>query len=136
MPEEFTDAELESFLDETLDGDRAGEIEVALQSDKELLVRLGQINGRRDAGMHTLGEIWRRNQIGVPSPADMGNHLMGVLEDAHSDYIDFRLKVLKCPFTIALKTDLENQHEQSADDSTKRRAKIYDSSSGYLPKKK
>ncbi len=135
MTEEFTDAELESFLDETLDGEHAIEIEQALRSDRTLLERLSQINGRRDAGMHTLGEIWRRNQIGVPTREEMGNHLLGVLEDAHSDYIRFRLEVLKCPFTIAMKKDLVNQHEESAEDSKKRRNKIYDSSSGYLPKK-
>ena len=135
MTEEFTDAELESFLDETLDGERAIQIEQALRSDKTLLQRLSHINGRRDAGMHSLGEIWRRNQIGVPSRQDMGNHLLGVLEDAHSDYIQFRLEVLKCPFTIAMKKDLVNQHEESAEVSEKRRTKIYDSSSGYLPKR-
>ena len=134
MTEEFTDAELESFLDETLDGERAIQIEQALRSDKTLLQRLSQINGRRDAGLHSLGEIWRRNQIGVPSRQDMGNHLLGVLEDAQSDYIQFRLEVLKCPFTIAMKKDLVNQHEESAEVSEKRRTKIYDSSSGYLPK--
>ncbi len=139
MTEEFTDAELESFLDETLDGERAIQIEQALRrdetSDNTLLQRLSQINGRRDAGLHSLGEIWRRNQIGVPSRQDMGNHLLGVLEDAHSDYIQFRLEVLKCPFTIAMKKDLVNQHEESAEVSQKRRRKIYDSSSGYLPKR-
>lgn len=133
MSEEFSDAELESFLEETLGGQRAVEIERALTNDQTLLTRLTEINGRRNSGIHTLGEIWRRNQIGVPTTEAMGSYLLGVLEDEHANYVDFRLDVLKCPFTIALKTDLLNQHKESAEESNNRRSKIYDSSSGYLP---
>ena len=78
MSENFPDAELEAYLDETLDPDRSNEIEQALQADEELLQRLTHINERRNAGVHTLGEIWRRNQIGVPSPEMLGNYLLGV----------------------------------------------------------
>ena len=78
---EFTDAELEAFLDESLDPQRAEEIETAIVEDRELLQRLSHINGRRDAGMHTLGEIWRRNQVGVPTPDHLGKYLLGILTD-------------------------------------------------------
>ena len=67
MANDFSDAELETYLDEALDPARAAELEDCLKQDKELLSRLSYINGRRDAGIHTLGEIWRRNQIGVPT---------------------------------------------------------------------
>ena len=67
VTDSFTDAELEAYLDETLDSDRAAEVEQGLKNNQSLLERLAQINGRRDAGVHTLGEIWRRNQIGVPN---------------------------------------------------------------------
>ncbi len=132
MATEFTNAELEAYLDESLDSGRAGEIEAQLRDDKELLRRLSEINGRREAGMHTLGEVWRRNQLGVPTVEQMGNFLLGVLPAGESDYIQFRIETLMCPFTIALKSDLESRNVESKEQSTARRSKIYNSSAGLL----
>ena len=106
MSSSFTDAELEAYLDESLDSTRATEIEEAIKNDSELLRRLSVINTRRDAGVHTLGEIWRRNQIGVPTAEVMGNYLLDVLDEEQTAYIKFRMEQLKCPFTIALYDDL------------------------------
>ncbi len=132
MSEEFTDAELEAFLDESLDPGRATEIESALASDRDLLRRLSHINGRRDAGMHTLGEIWRRNQISVPSVEDLGKYLLGILPEEHADYIRFRLKVLKCPYTIAGLRDLQQQQAESETQVETRRRKYYNSGAGLI----
>ena len=132
MSSEFSDAELEAFLDESLDPGRAQEIEAAIVGDEELLYRLSRINGRRDAGMHTLGEIWRRNQIGVPSPDQLGQYLLGILSDEQKDYIDFRLNVLRCPYTIASLQDLKKQQEESEDKTATRRRKYYNSGAGLI----
>ena len=132
MAHSFTDAELEAYLDETLDSDLAAEVELGLKSDQSLLERLAQINGRRDAGVHTLGEIWRRNQIGVPNAELMGNYLLGVTSLDESDYIQFRLEKLKCPFTVALYNDLQARQNESAEQSQNRREKFYQSSANLL----
>ena len=137
MKPEFTDAELEAYLDEGLDPIRAADLEQAMSTDKELLGRLSHINGRRDAGIHTLGEIWRRNQIGVPSLEQMSNHLLGVLAKEESDYIMFRLDVLKCPYTIAMYKDLSSQRDGNSGQTAAatRRKKYFNSSAGLLRKK-
>lgn len=134
MENEFTDADLESYLDETLHPDLAADLEQSMRDDKSLLDRLSHINGRRDAGIHTLGEIWRRNQVGVPTREQIQEYLNGKLSAEHSDYIDFRIETLKCRYTIAHVKDLENPSEKSpkADD---RRKKYFDSSAGLLKKK-
>ena len=132
MSVEFTNAELEAYLDESLEAARAAEIEARVRDDEELLRRLSEINGRREAGMHTLGEVWRRNQLGVPTVEQMGNFLLGVLPEGEADYIQFRIDTLKCPFTIALRSDLESRNRESAEQSTARRSKIYNSSAGLL----
>ena len=132
---EFTDAELEAYLDEALDPGRAAEVEQQVRSDTELLHRLSHINGRRDAGIHTLGEIWRRNQIGVPSLEQMGNYLLGVLEPEMEDYIKFRLETLRCPFTMSMHRDLKQQQESGEENSKIRREKYFNSSAGLLKKK-
>lgn len=134
MTQEFSDAELEAFLDESLDPTRAQEIETGLAENHELLGRLSRINGRRDAGMHTLGEIWRRNQIGVPSGEVLGKYLLGILPEQHADYIRFRLEILKCPYTIASLRDLEQQQEGSRDQIETRRRKYYNSGAGLVKK--
>ena len=136
MAHEFTDADLESYLDETLHPDLAIELEQCLKEDRQLLGRLAHINSRRDAGVHTLGEIWRRNQVGVPSREEIQQYLDGKLSAEHSQYIDFRIDILKCRYTIAHKNDLENQTATASADQTKgRRKKYFDSSAGLLRKK-
>lgn len=135
MSKEFSDAELDCYIEETLDAGRASELELQLRDDETLLKRLVDINARRSSGRHTMGGIWRQNQIGVPSHDEMGSFLLGVLDDQHADYIQFRVDVLKCPFTIALKTDLEIQQSESEDTSVKRRKKIFESSVGLLSPK-
>jgi hypothetical protein len=131
-PTHFTDAELEAYLDESLDSARAAQVESAIRTDKELIRRLSMINGRRDAGIHTLGEIWRRNQIGVPTTESMGNFLLGVLPESESEYINFRMKQLCCPFTLAMYNDLQTQQSESAEMSKTRREKFYKTSAGLL----
>lgn len=128
----FTDAELEAYLDESLDSNRATEIEQAVRDDRQLLQRLSMINGRRDAGIHTLGEIWRRNQVGVPTVEAMGNFLLGVLPEDEADYIRFRMDHLRCPFTRAMYNDLRAQQNESAELSKSRREKFYKTSAGLL----
>lgn len=132
MTHEFTEAELEAFLEEALDPVRAADIEQQLRTDDKLLARLSHINGRRDAGMHTLGEIWRRNQVGVPTPEQMGQFLLGILSEEHNDYIKFRMETLKCPYTIALLKDLQQQQAESQTQVDDRRRKYYNSSAGLL----
>ena len=129
----FTDADLEAYLDEMLAPEDAARIEDALRSDQQLLTRLADINRRRDAGVHTLGEIWRKNQIGVPTPEVMGNYLLGVLPPEQADYIAFRLNTLKCRYTLALYHDLqEKSRSQRAPKADARRKKYFDSSAGLL----
>ena len=132
MSSPFTDAELEAYLDESLDSARATGIEEAIKSDSDLLQRLSVINSRRDAGVHTLGEIWRRNQIGVPTAEVMGNYLLDVLDEEQAAYIKFRMEQLKCPFTVALYDDLRARQTESAELSASRREKIYKKSAILL----
>ena len=132
---EFTDADLEAYLDEMLDPEDAADVEEALRKKDELLQRLSYINSRRDAGIHTLGEIWRRNQIGVPSADEMAKFIQGSLADEHAIYIDFRMKTLKCRYTIAMFRDLQEQQDQGEpSQSESRRRKYFDSSAGLLKK--
>lgn len=132
MKSEFTQPELEAYLDESLDVERMSQIEQALRQQPELLERLAQINGRRDSGLHSLGEIWRRHQIGLPTREELGSYLLGVLPDEHADYIRFRAEVLKCRYTIANLADLKAQQREGETQVAARRTKYFQSSVGHL----
>ena len=79
MSESFTEAELEAYLEEALGNERAAEIEKAIRNDRGLLEKLATINSRRDSGVHSIGEIWRRHQLSVPTREELGGYLLGIL---------------------------------------------------------
>jgi hypothetical protein len=125
-------AELEAYLDEALDGPRMAQIEQTLRGRPDLLKRLAEINARRDHGIHTLAEIWRRHQIGVPSREELQSYLLGTLTKDHADYIRFRVETLKCRYTIANLRDLEAQRREGPSRASARRQKYFQSSVQHL----
>ncbi len=134
---EFSDSDLEAYIDESLDPTRAADLESALKRDKKLIERLALINSRRDAGVHTLGEIWRQNQIGVPTREQIVSYVAGELSEEVSDYLHFRLEVLRCRYTHALLEDVEAQERTGAQQAAaKRRKKYIDSSAGIIRNRK
>ncbi|HMP78491.1 MAG TPA: hypothetical protein PKD54_03470 [Pirellulaceae bacterium] len=111
MANDFTEHELEAYLEETLDPARAAQLERAAAADPRLIQRLSYINSRRNAGVHTLGEIWRRNQIAVPSREAVSDWLDGRLNREEAEYLQFRLDILKCRYTQALVDDVRQERE-------------------------
>ncbi|MCG8448196.1 MAG: hypothetical protein MI725_01275, partial [Pirellulales bacterium] len=67
MTKKFSDTELEAYLDEALPGERMVLVETALRDEPDLQGELANIAGRRDAGIHSLGAIWRRHRLSCPS---------------------------------------------------------------------
>ena len=132
----FSDRELEAYLDESLDAEQARRIEDAMRTDATVVARMAQINRMRDSGVHTLGEIWRLHQVGVPDRVVIGQYLLGVLPADQTAYIEFRLTILKCPYTLAQVADLRNQQAESLDKTQRRRGKYYESSAGLLKNKR
>lgn len=137
MSDTFTDAELSAYLDEDLPQDRMASIEVALRADSSLSDRLTAIVGRRDAGLHSLGAIWRRERLSCPTREQLGSLLLEVLEDSHADYIRFHLSTIGCRVCNASLEDLRNQHAIAEDSAVteSRRRKYFQSSAGYLSRR-
>ncbi len=131
----FRDAELEAYLDEALPADEMVRIEAALRASRELAARLAAINARRDAGLHSLGDIWRRHRITCPERTELGSFLLGVLEPAHAAYVRFHLEVIGCRLCQANLADLQQQQAATAGAAGRRRRYVK-SSAGLLPKKK
>jgi anti-sigma factor RsiW len=134
MMTNFATAELEAYLDEALPVEQMTAIERASRSQPELLQRLAQINGRRDAGVHSLGEIWRRQRLSCPTRQQLGSYLLGVVPDEQADYIRFHIDTVGCRFCAANLADLQAQQAEAADHAHRRRRKYFQSSAGFLRK--
>lgn len=131
-PDLFSDHQIEAYLDEALPAEDMARIEEAMRQAPELARRLVLINSRRDAGTHSLGEIWRRRRLTCPTRAEMGSYLLGVLPDAHARYIDFHVQEIGCRYCTANLDDLRSQQAEAADMVAQRRRKYFESSAGYL----
>lgn len=134
MNHKTTQAELEAYLDEELPADAAADVEAALRGDERLVQRLVEINQRRDAGIHSLGEIWRRHRVSCPSRQELGRFLLDTLDREQADFIRFHVEVTGCRFCLANLEDLKSDQQEEESDRSTRRKKYFDSSAGHLGK--
>jgi hypothetical protein len=135
MATDFTNSELEAYLDEALPTERMAAIEESLRNSEELQKRLAAVNGRRDAGVHSLGEIWRRHRLSCPSRDRLGSYLLGVLPHEEADYIKFHIETIECRYCSANASDLKSQQSAAESEVAHRRQKYFQSSVGHLRKK-
>ena len=134
MARKFTHPDLEAYLDEALSPADMVEVERQLRSNVQLGRELAAINARRDAGVHTLGEIWRRQRISCPTREQLGSFLLGALAPEHADYITFHLEKVGCRYCRANHDDLKAQQEEANETVATRRERYFQSSAGYLRK--
>jgi len=133
-PSNLSESELAAYLDEALPEPRMAEIEQLLRQDPGLVRQLAAIHARRDAGDHSLGEIWRRHRLSCPTREQLGSYLLGALDDDQADYITFHLKTVCCRYCSANIADLRSQ-QNGEPDAPARRKKYFDSSAGHLRRK-
>jgi hypothetical protein len=132
MTPKFTTTELAAFLDEALSAADMARIEQALRADPSLATQLATINGRRDAGIHSVGEIWRNHRLTCPSREQIGSFLLGVLDEAENGYIKFHLDTVECRLCRANVDDLLRQQSEQSVTVDGRRRKYFQSSTGHL----
>ena len=101
MSHEISQADLEAYLDEGLPPDEMSAIEEAMRNDDAVREKLAMIHGRRDAGIHTLGEIWRRYRLTCPSREQLMLFLDKRLSDEESTYVRFHLEQVHCRLCVA-----------------------------------
>jgi hypothetical protein len=130
------DADLEAYLEEALPAEEMALVEKALREDRGLAQRLAAIHGRRNAGVHSVGEIWRRHRLTCPSREQLGAYLLGALTDEVSRYITFHLEVVGCRFCQANLADLTAQQDEPREAIQTRRRRYFQSSAGHLRRDK
>ncbi len=135
MAKSLSQSELEAYLDEALPVDAMAAIEQALRADAKLAGQLTTINARRDAGMHSLGEIWRRHRLSCPTREQLGSYLLGVLEESVFGFVKFHLEVSGCRTCLANLEDLKTRQTDEPTAVDSRRKKYFQSSAGHLRSK-
>ena len=131
----ITQSDLQAYLDEALPSEQMAAIEAELRSKPDLLKQLSAINARRDAGIHSVGEIWRRQRLSCPTREDIGSYLLGVLDKEQADYIDFHVKTIGCRLCQANVEDLERRQKETTEITKTRRTKYFQSTAGHLRRK-
>ena len=129
-------SDLEAYLSEELPPARMAEVEIELRKRPELVEHLGAIHSRRDAGVHSLGEIWRQGRLSCPTREQLGSYLLEALPDEAADYIKFHLDVVGCRYCLANLADLRDQQAEQRETVQTRRRKFFQTSAGYLRDKR
>lgn len=123
---------LRSYLAESLPAEMMARVEKALRDSAELRAQLEDVRqDRGDAGLHTLGAIWRRARLTCPTRQQLGSYLLDALDPGYAEYIAFHLDVVACSICQANLADLRGKSAQPAP-SQARRTRIYHSSRHLL----
>jgi hypothetical protein len=131
---------LSAYLEEALPVDQLANIERQLRDDPDLRKRLAIVIGRQDAGLHSVGVIWRRNRLSCPSREELGQYLLGVLDTGPADYIRFHLEDVGCRYCAANHDDLRStgpfsqptQLTEGVEQPAARRRRYFETSAGHL----
>lgn len=132
-PTEITDEDLRAWFEEALPAERMSAIEVRLRTDPLLQQRAAAILQSRETTGPTIGDIWRQHRLSCPQRELWGSWLLGVVEPALAEYLQFHLEVIGCRYCQANLEDLR-QAQTSSQQGAMRRQKIHESSAGHLRK--
>ena len=135
MPKTIRQSDLEAYLDEALPPEQMARVELALRNDPRLLDQITITQSRRDAGVHSLGDVWRRGRLSCPSRDQLGSYLLGAMPDEEADHIAFHLQQIGCRYCQANLHDLQTQQAEHQPTVESRRRRYFQSSAGYLRQK-
>ncbi|MGB9690085.1 hypothetical protein [Thermogutta sp.] len=124
---EIRPEELEAFLDEALPAPRMREIEEALRRDRNLAEQLRAIIQRRDLGLVSIAEVWRRQRLSCPSRDTLGAYLLGALPPDEARFVRIHLERIGCRYCLANLADLQSRMEatQEQKEAAQRRCQRY-----------
>ena len=134
MPKDsVSDHQLLAYLDEMLPVEEMATLEKEMRGSQSLRRRAASLTRRRDQGLHSVGEIWRRLRLSCPTRSQLGSYLLEALDTDFSEYVDFHIRAVGCRLCAANLADLE-QSLDSSPETPQRRRKFFQSSAGFLKK--
>jgi anti-sigma factor RsiW len=129
--EEFSDQQLLAYLDEQLPVEEMTAIEKELRDSESLRLRVGRLIQQREQGQHTVGAIWRRHRLSCPTRSQLGEFLLGTLDEGMANYLEFHLTTAGCRYCGANLDDLREAMAETPE-TERRRRKYFESSAGLL----
>lgn len=132
MNDPYSQPDLQAYLDEALPAEEMARIEKAARDEPALLRQLAAIIARRDSGLISLGEVWRRHRLSCPTRQELGSFLLEVLPDDAAQYVTFHIEVVGCRYCQANVADMKNQQAEGQASTEGRRRKYFQSSAGHL----
>jgi hypothetical protein len=124
---------LRSYLADSLPAEEMARAEKALRESSELRAQLEDARQNRgDAGLHTLGAIWRRTRLTCPTRQQLGSFLLEALDPDLGEYIKFHIEVIACAYCEANLADLRQKTEQPPAATQARHHRILQSSRHLL----
>ncbi len=137
MSKVYSDQQLQSYLDESLSAELMSSIEEHLRGDEDLRNRLVRVAGLREAGVHGLGEIWRRQRLSCPTREQLGSYVLKAMDSDTESYIRFHLEDVGCRLCRANLDDLESRRsDQQQQASQTRRQRYFQTSVGHLSRQR
>ncbi|MDX2035006.1 MAG: hypothetical protein SFX72_00020 [Isosphaeraceae bacterium] len=124
---------LRAYLADALAPEESARVEKALRDSAELRAELEDVrNNRGEAGLHSLGAIWRRSRLTCASRQQLGSLLLDALDPDLADYLNFHIEVVGCPFCQANLADLKQKNEAATTHAKNRHARFLNSSKHLL----
>lgn len=131
-PLEWTDGELECFLDEALPAEQMAALEQRIRDSDALRRRLQEVLSQREGFGLSVGAVWRKHRLTCPDRGEWGQWLLGMLPAGRADYLRFHLETIGCRPCQANVDDLRAQATPPAEQVVRRR-RYFESSVGKLP---
>lgn len=129
---EITRQMLRDYLNDALPDAELASVEKAVRERPELQALLVSIRQEVNRGDHSVGSVWRREQLTCPSRDQLAGYLLGACDQNFHDYIEFHIKTIGCPECAANLDDLEAKNTLPESATHSRRKRILDSSVGIL----
>jgi anti-sigma factor RsiW len=124
---------LRAYLQDELPAGTLARVEKALRDSAELRARLEDVRqNRSEAGLHSLGAIWRRSRLTCPSRQQLGSLLLDALDPDLAAYLRFHIEVVECPYCQANLADLKGKAEPASTHAKTRHHRILQSSRHLL----
>ena len=124
---------LRAYLLDELPAGTLARVEKALRDSAELRAKLEDVRqNRAEAGLHSLGAIWRRSRLTCPSRQQLGSLLLDALDPELAAYLHFHIEVVECPYCQANLADLKGKAEPASTVARTRQHRILQSSKHLL----
>jgi len=129
---DITKEMLRSFLHDALPEAESATVEKALRDDPALQKRYEEVRQEEDRGEHSLGALWRRENLTCPNRGQLDGYIQQAIDPEFMVYIQFHLLTMGCPYCLANLEDLEKAQAEAPEQTKTRRRKIVNSSADLL----